>query len=780
MIDPVLKEQLIAEGGAKIADLIRQEREVLNPERQLHINMLDRNQRFWKGQHYAYPTLSANGVEWRNSAGNMMSEREKRRRGVFDYVLNYYYGDGLTLVGVLGRVPNAIAESIHPDDLYVKRSEIVNRIIESLSSHWQSELEQSEIVYTLYTCSTVFLYTPYVVSRRKYGTTKVPRYAEKPVQVSEGGFRCEACGSPVSESDAVANQMACPACMAPLNEANYIPPQTEMFPVQDGEDEFQNGSVEFYRYDSYTVSTPFVSKFEDVPHLTLEYEEFPGVLLSAYPQIIPRRKQFESDMGSAGNSTQDREARDRRTSISDIARQENRTRRWRYTRTWLKPSMYPMFLDEKFGAGLAQAYPDGLKVTLIQGRVVDLEEEDLHAVWAAIKPTVGGGLYPQPLGNPYIRANELINDGFNIMAKTAMKGIPFHFYNPSMINPKMFKNGADVMDSYPVLPNAAGDIQHAFHTPKTSELQPSVVQMMTTAVGASREIVGVTDPLTGRSQVQQTLGEAELKRNQALLPHNTVWNNIRHGWGDAYRNAVVQFAKNSAGKIFFRGSIPGVPEEMEFEQGDLEDVLRGGWFIEVEESIPMTWGQERAQTWQLIEGGPPVWELMGLTQPNNIAAMQKALGQAHLEIPLLKARQKALTLIRLLLQQQPIVLNGQILPSIPADEIEDDHLFVIRCFQEWSWEYGLKAKDQNRAGYANVLAWVKQHLMMANASAAPAPGGPGQPAGESNEMESQPAAPNTGPLAAPAPGSQPLQNPLLRMPAVPGAKPEEQPVLEGV
>jgi hypothetical protein len=72
----------------------------------------------------------------------------------------------------------------------------------------------------------------------------------------------------------------------------------------------------------------------------------------------------------------------------------------------------------------------------------------------------------------------------------------------------------------------------------------------------------------------------------------------------------------------------------------------------------------------------------------------------------------------------------QMLPSIPADEFEDDHIVMAKVVQEWSQEEGLPIHGS--PGYQNVIAWGLAHIQMAKAEAAAAaapPPPPGMPQG---------------------------------------------------
>jgi len=86
-------------------------------------------------------------------------------------------------------------------------------------------------------------------------------------------------------------------------------------------------------------------------------------------------------------------------------------------------------------------------------------------------------------------------------------------------------------------------------------------------------------------------------------------------------------------------------------------------------------------------------------------------------------------------------MPGQLMPSIPVDEFEDDHAFMAHAVQLWAQgEEAELIRTQRPENYANVIAWGKGHAQMIP----PPPG----PEGE---------APAAGP---PPPGAPPESAPL--------------------
>ena len=59
---------------------------------------------------------------------------------------------------------------------------------------------------------------------------------------------------------------------------------------------------------------------------------------------------------------------------------------------------------------LTQMFPDGMKVTLIEGEVIDIENEKLTDVWSYCKPETSQYIYADGMGLDMMGAQDLKND----------------------------------------------------------------------------------------------------------------------------------------------------------------------------------------------------------------------------------------------------------------------------------------------------------------------------------------------------------------------------------
>lgn len=668
--------------------------------RQATLRRLIRNNFFWQGHHYIAPQVGAqNRTEWYPvNSGNFPQVIGDSGPRAYNNSLNFYKGDAKKLIGVLGRTPNATASAINQrDDEAVMEAEDVNKLLDELRWHWDVEILNSYLVFYMWTCGPVYGYTPYGADGRRFGITKIPRYKMEQVEV-EPGF-------------------------------------IENVPVLDGYDEFSNGSVGLILATDYEVIKPSRMKsLADCPWFIFEREVHKATLIDTY-------KLTKGDVmrigGSGISDNYGKTARDQAASSVAYNRPLS-TNYWTESLVWLMPCMYSMLEVEdtantELAAELRANNPDGAKVVMLNGYPIRIESESMHDVWFECPAEVGHSLDEPALGDETARLNRGIDDMYNVLQEIAEKGNPITFYNPEIIDPTAIsQHASNPVDYLPVMPGPGGDIRKGIHTTEAIEVPQSAIQLMEVAKVSMRENSGITPALSGSETKQQTLGEAEINRNMALLPHNVTWNFIRRFWAGVYTNGARQLAKYGVSKAYFGGARSNPVKEVELPR--LRGILNGNWKIECEEAIPMTWGQIRAQSFQLMEQGPDMWNMIGLTDPRNVKAFLKSIGNRDFVLPGEKQREKTLSDINMLLREQPIEqidpMTGmpQVFPSRPADDFEDDHGLVVQIVREWAIDdAGRMAKAENPGGYMNVIAWAKEHSVMAMPP--PMPGDPAMDGG---------------------------------------------------
>lgn len=695
-----------------------------------------KNELYWRGSQYLYPILTGGiTADWSTTTGNpTYGLNEDERDQQYDYVLNVIRGDGRKFIAVLGqRGPNVKAEARRTDDeSAVRRARKADIAAEYLRSCWQPEKIQRHLAMSLWKNGTTFAYTPWVANGEKYGTVNVPEIEAQPVAIGEPYYRCIICGNETIQSMAGSP----PHCMSQtcpepgghkFQPQDLEDPETVSVPQVVGQRTYPKGSVECHLATIFEVTVPFYSRsIADCPWLWYEYEEHQGKLLAAFPDMRAKLGSQEWAGDSSGISAQGRLARDVASSPTG-AFISPRKNRWLYSRFWLRPAMYEMVGNDSFRQQLQQLYPEGVKVTMVQGEVASLDAERLDDVWAMCKPDTSEYMFADPICKDYMSIQDIINDLYNLIVETMERQIPYMLADPMVLDIlQLSKQRGKPGQIIPAKAGVGARLQDSVIKAPTAAVDPEIFKFMESIHEAGRELVGILPALFGGGEPASTARAAELQRNQALQQLNTVWNEMRDFWSGAYYNAVRQLASH----VLPDGSNLG---NFEAVDADFSDLLGGGYFFTTEEAIPMTWGQKRDLVMFILQGGPEAWKLFGLEHPLNIAKVHDVLGMPDWKVPNMDARDKVLSVIKQLLegQAQPGPTPGQLIPSIPPDAFEDDHMFVASVIKEWAQtEDARSIRELNPGGYGNVIAYGQASLQLsgppgpiAPPGAGPSPGG---------------------------------------------------------
>lgn len=711
---PPSKKQLLAIFKDSLSKLIKEDvSQDVEPEKLWQYRQASKNDLYWRSLQYVSPHLFENGVSAFSSVGSPIagSGSEGQATGLYDYVSNIYRGYGRKFVGAVGlRAPNVKAVPDDPnDEVSQKRSRNADVAAQILGSKWDVDQRNLELAMHLWKSGTTFGYTPWVTNGAKYGKTDSPKLESRTVSIGDQGETVDA-------------------------------------PEIVGTSSYENGSVEFHLCNIFTVSCPFFAHdLTDTPWLSYEYDEYKGKLLQAHPEMRDRGslENFGDDTASSGIGST---ARDTAASPMGIPT-PRRTTRWRYTRIWLKPEVFenvddsqvtppelqPFVPTNKLRDGLKRFFPEGCKVTLIQGQVIDVEPEKLEDVWSMCKPETSEYIFADSIGQDMLQTQDLKNDMLNIGAETLERGLPMTFVHPDTVDVESWNRKSampcEIMPAVPALGNTLGD---NFFQTEPARFSDQMMPWVQANVEESRENIGVVPAIFGGDEGSQTAREAEIKKNAALQQLGVPWLMMRKFHAQARTNGVKQLARYGAGMM---RSVKEGSQGYESLMLDVAELSEDGWHFEAEEAIPMTWGQMRDLLMFMLEKPPNVLEAFGFMHPWNVAKNQSLLGMTGYFTPGLDDRDKALDLIGKLLQAKPIQKpqpdgSTDFQPSIPIDVFEDDHNLSMLLTKAWcQTPAGRRARESNPDGYANVVAWGHAH---ANALQPPPPPPPAPPPAKMN------------------------------------------------
>ena len=643
-----------------------------------------------------------------------------------EYVVNIYKGDVRKFVAVLGQkapTVNAEAASALNDD-HISRANTADNIIRHLYHAWDVPKKQLEIAYNLAVKSTAFIYTPWVVSKEKYGETTIPRFEEVPPTEVLAINSCYDCNTEY-EGDAI-----CPTCGSSNTEELNPGQVIENEPEQVGEETYENGSVECHVLSALEVSTPFdVKCLAETPWLMYEREYNRASVLAAYPDHAETIKGAGTLNNYEGTSY-----RAASGSYSKVYMSYERTNMVSVRLVWIRPSQYNWLAEDlKAGtvnpedgseelaiAALHRMYPMGAKLTIIGDKVIKCEDECLDDVWAEIPPEAASTMWPKPYMDDMIDSQNRVNDLCEIVQESMERSLPITVADPKIIRPDKIKK---LQGSYGNIvwsePSPLGDFSKHFYQFRTTEVRPEMLEVGNVVHHSYREVTGILPEIFGGGTKHQTFGEAQMDRNQALMALGVPWYFMRRGWEKAFYNGVRQVAKNSVGGKFyieqnkdFYGEGIDLPE-------DVDTLLSGGWKVSSDESMPLTTDQVRVWMESLLQNSPDIATRLGMFHPENLPRMNDIMGIAGgWIIPEDRDRRAIMESINRLKVGKTNTTEddmGNIIEqsSEPFDPFLYDPLFAADVIKTWlTSEEGNQLRESDPDAWQNVYLYGQEAYSM--------------------------------------------------------------------
>lgn len=719
--------------------------EQIEPEKLEQYANIRRNDAYWRNRKLQIPLLTEQGfldfIPVNGSLEHRSNEMAEGDPGFDDYDTAIFKGELRKLIAVVGqRSPGVTAAALRPsDEEQLKRARKADEIAGLLRAMWIADKRNRQITLKLGKNGVVFVRTRFVTDEGTYGLHEEPVLQEVEREIPGTGLgTCPGCGAQTSEefgTDEIGS-LICEECGMSI-PSEMVKRETYMDVEQEGSKFYARGNVEIKIKSALEVTTPGgIEDLTEADWLRDEYEVSKGRALAAYP--ILRDKNPDSGGGSY-NSTSSEYGVEVREQVKAYALYQSnyRLNRWRATDIWIRPWMFELIDQEKAESPLRNAFKDrfpmGIKITAIGNVLVQVEHECLDEVWTAISPEEGESMYTDPYLDTMIQGDDKTNTLMNIAQESAEKSVPITIADPQVLDPRSVKRfGRNVAE---VLFSAAGkgpQFGNAFFKLQHTEARPDLMQLASDELTIQREISGLTPPVVGLGGPYQTLGEAEMARNQALLVLGPLWSRIGEGWEGVYYRAVMQFCKHSPDGRFVI-PLPTRTGQQVIEMGNVAELLQGGWYFKAEEAMPMTPNQVRAYLNELLtQSNPEVQQVLGILDPANSERFSKTLGIPGWKVPGNDQRKAILAQIRELTEGQPMQqlgFDGQpiMVSSIPPDPFLHDPMLAANTVREWATsEEGSQLKGT--PGYENVYLWGKANFDMAQGMAA-GPGAPPPPEG---------------------------------------------------
>lgn len=533
-----------------------------------------------------------------------------------------------------------------------------------------------------------------------------------------------------------------------------------------------NAKPGLHPHTTYTVTFPFYAEeFDNLPWFMLQYEANKGEIVEQYPQLLEKidtEEVSDTSMGQTGLWTRAMPS----SQTGDVRKIS--ANRWTFTQLWLEPCMYNFFASRQYQNMplrdmFKQLFPRGVKLTLVGNEVIDMVPESYRDVWSCGQPGVSTTVMMDPVCTDFLPIQDALNNLTALNQESIERGIPIVAADPQVLNVDAINSRAGVPgELIAAEPGAGGRMKDAIINLPVAKYEPDVQNFSSMLLEIGRQLTGVMPPIFGGGD-SGTAREADINKTQALMQLGIIWLGALSAWRGAYTNGVKTIAQ-FGGDVLRKFGL----SEMDLQRAPMlvnEFGELNGFTIEVEESIPATWGQKKDSVMFMFQGGPEVMQVTGAADPANADKVQDIMGVPDWKTPGSGVRNFLLTEIKHLLSSGPQEpppevdpLTGQpllpdpaapLMPSIMPDPVVVEPMLALQIVRDWlTSDEGILQRDMNPEGWDNVRLYAQQ-LMQMTMPPPPPPGEGGPPEAAPEEPPMEEPMPPPGSMG-PAVGAGPM------------------------
>jgi len=552
----------------------------------------------------------------------------------------------------------------------------------------------------------------------------------------------------------------------------------QQVPAVVSSEEIPKSRVHIEVYGALNVKIPYnIKNIKSAPYLLLEMEIFKEELCSIYPELAS--KIMAKDDGSSARAAR----------MNSDSTDSDSGKMATATRAWLRPWSFHWLKGESTHAdkveALLEKYPQGLYAVVIEDMVAEKVPESLDEHWTISKSPVSRSLHADPMGAPAVPIQEMYNEAIDLTSETIAQGVPETFADPNVLNfGEYATKRAEPGKISPARPRPGMNLEQSFYTLKPAVLNKEVPTFASDLLQAGQLVTKAFPSVYGGSMQggSKTYAEYEKSRTQALSSLGTTWIMLNSAIAELDEKAVEEYRASMLEDEHFTQKMGGGFQNIWIRQSEMKGKI-GRVEPETSENFPMTWAEKRAAVFELL--GMQLDPVnMALFNSENMEMTTSVIGLTDFKIPGQADRDDELLIIQELLQGQPQLpqmmmdpgMGGEGMPpsegpppgmgmepppptedpqvsldqgggmgtpptpmsSVPVEAQVENHQVRIEVLQAWCVSpEGREAKKTNPAGYANVLAHLNEHMMVAQQQAmqqAMMQGGPPQPGAEESKV----------------------------------------------
>lgn len=568
----------------------------------------------------------------------------------------------------------------------------------------------------------------------------------------------------------------CSNCGAELGEAHLRKAESVTVPRVVGTRRVPNGQEVISIAGGLELNTPvWANEMHEYPYLQWQAEVHRAKLKAAYPHAAGKIEAAPSQ------GPDDVYARVSRISVEQglptIHPGDALMNLITFDRTWLRPWAFYSIEDEAVRNELLAMFPDGCYCGFAGDVYCESRNESMDDHWRVLHALPGDGQNRPSVGDSLVQVQERYNVLSNMQAETYEYGIPPIYADPQVLDFDALANQtAEPAAHFPARARPGQPLAAGFFQPAPAQVPPDMIRHQQDLIGPVAQFLTGLFPAIfgGNMEDVKTASGYALARDQAMGRLGLVWRRTKQFYADVMLLAVDCFRKNRPpnAEVPLLGP-DGVLDARMIRTADLKGNVCV--YPEADETFPRLKSQQRTVLQQLFSLNDPLIQ-EALAEPANVGYIKNVLGLTELVVPGEDSRNKQLREIQQLLASAPIVISMHpsgaahvaqgfspassedaapesttlasaagsnagalsrgtsspyasesgdtrnepqvlILPSVPVDQLLDDHAVEFEECKRWAnSEAGQAVKITNPAGFSNVRAHAEAHLRAMNIS----------------------------------------------------------------
>jgi hypothetical protein len=566
--------------------------------------------------------------------------------------------------------------------------------------------------------------------------------------------------------------MSCAQCGAELSDANLRKAERVTVPRVAGTRRVPNGQEVISIAGGLELNTPvWANEMHEYPYLQWQAEVHRAKLKASYPHAADK---IETSPAQGSEDVYARVSRlSVEQGLPSIHPGDALMNLITFDRTWLRPWAFYSVEDAEVRAELLALFPDGCYVAFAGDAYCESRSESMDDHWRVLHALPGDGQNRPSVGDSLVQVQERYNVLSNMQAETYEYGIPPIYADPQVLDFDALANQvAEPAAHFPARARPGQPLAAGFFQPAPAQVPPDMLRHQQDLIGPVAQFLTGLFPAVfgGNMEDVKTASGYALARDQALGRLGLVWRRMKQFYADVLLLSVDVFRKNRPNDA----EIPLLGPDGVFDSHVIRIAdLKGNICVhpEADETFPRLKSQQRGVLQQMFSINDPMIQ-RALTEPANMGYIKNVLGLTELVIPGEESRNKQLREIQQLLATAPIVISlhpsgaahiepaasdvgaqhapqlgtmsesgaagaaqgfpgasddgqqdslrgsGQasaavplVLPSVPVDQLLDDHAVEFEECKRWAnSDAGQAARMTNPAGFANVRAHAEAHL----------------------------------------------------------------------